>query len=358
MTTKRCFQCEKENPPEQTFCGHCGASLVLKDYITAQVSKAVAESPRDRESLIKADAVEVFEKAWGWAKLTAEILLIPVLAVVTLLGWLGWREFNLSKAAANAQQQIKGTANKARGDISQASAKSISDVQQESGKAIEANHISSANAAKLTQDLNNTASQTKGELKSEASDVRAEVSKSKLELQEVHKLQPEFDTMRSQLTKAASDLAAQQKVISSSEDFVKHVFSSHVTYIFTFPTLVQPNHSVALPLQQGGKNSVILMLLPNTPINGTLQLQWGIFVEPLTAYFSFHNLMVFFFPDKPTYLADTPLLVSLFPDTGDKKLFKTLEMKDGIAYIDGQPLPNVDHPDPAWDLRMLPQPKE
>jgi hypothetical protein len=86
MTTRRCFQCEKESPPEQSFCGHCGATLVLKDYIAAQVGKAVAEMPRDREALIKADAVEVFEKAWGWAKLTAEILLILVIAVVTLLG--------------------------------------------------------------------------------------------------------------------------------------------------------------------------------------------------------------------------------------------------------------------------------
>ena len=237
--------------------------------------------------------VEIFEKAWGWAKLTAESLLIPVIAVVTLLGWLGWREFSLSNAAANAQQQIEATAKTARGDITQASAQSIGEVQRESAKAIGASHNSEEAAGKLSTDLKNTASKTKTELKNEASDVRTEVDKSKAELTEVHKLQPEFDTMRGQLMKATSDLAAQQKVISSSEDFVKHVFSTHVTYMFAFKEFVQPN-AIVIPATKSGQNSTVMMLVPDTPIDGTLQLQYKIFAQPPGSYFHIHNLILFF----------------------------------------------------------------
>jgi hypothetical protein len=195
MPSRRCFQCEAENPHEQAFCGHCGAALVLKDYIATQVNKGIAESPRDREAFIKADAVEVFEKAWGWAKLTAGIMLIPVLAVVTILGWLGWREFNLSKAAANAQQQIETTSNSAKVDINRAATTSIAEVNGTSGKAVEANRQSANAVAMASRDVTSTVTRTKAELRSEAASVRDDVAKSRNELESVHKLQPEFDTM-------------------------------------------------------------------------------------------------------------------------------------------------------------------
>ena len=309
MTIRRCFQCETVNPPEQSFCGHCGAALVLKDYIAAQVNKGIAESPRDREALIKTDAVEVFEKAWGWAKLTAEIMLIPVLAVVTLLGWLGWREFNLSKAAANAQQQIETTSNTAKVDINRAATTSIAEVNTTSGKAVEANRQSADAAARASRDVTSTVTKTKAELRSEAASVRDDVAKSRTELESVHKLQPEFDTMRSQLTKATSDLAAQQKVISSSEEFVKQVFSTHITYMFAFKDFVQPN-AVVIPAPQGVKNSIVMMLVPDTPIQGTLQLQYKIFMQPPGSYFQIHNLIIFFWGDPPQNLKTDGLAVS------------------------------------------------
>ncbi len=321
---------------------------MLKDYIAAQVSKAVAESPRDRDALIRADAVEVFEKAFGWAKLTAEILLIPVIAVVALLGWLGVREFNLSKAAGVAQHQIEGTASKARGEISDVSAKSIGEIQTESGKAIDASHKSEETATKLSADLKRTASSTNAELKSEASDVRAEVSKSKTELQDVAKLQPEFETMRSQLTKATSDLATQQKVISSSEDFVKQVFSTHATYMFSFSDFMQPN-AIVLPATGNAKNTVVFMLVPETPIEGTLQLQYKVYTQPFSSFLHIHNLIIFFWGDPAANLKTDFLSVSLFPDKSDKEKIKTLTLRDGRVYADDQPFPKFGQPDPDWN---------
>ena len=56
--------------PEQFFCGQCGASLVLKEYISGQVAKEIANSVRDRDVIEIDSAVKVFERAFRWAKLT------------------------------------------------------------------------------------------------------------------------------------------------------------------------------------------------------------------------------------------------------------------------------------------------
>ena len=347
MTSRRCYQCEKENPPEQTFCGHCGAALVLKEYISAEVSKELANAVRDRDVIETESSIRVFEKAFGWATLVAKVLALPIVLVITLLGWLGWKEFDLSRTAQNAKVQIESSVNAARSDIGQASAKSIGEVQKESSKAIQANRDSAANAVRLSNDVKLTASKTNAELKSEATSVRSEVASSQSELGAVKKLQPEFDSMRAQLGKATSDLAAQQKVISSSEDFVKQVFSTHATYIFAFKDYIQPN-AVVLPAPKGGKNTVVLMLVPESPIDGTLQLQYKIFVQPPGSYSHIHNLILFFWGDPPDNLKTDTLAVSFFPDKSDKETIKALTVRDGRVYADDQPMPKFGQPDPDF----------
>lgn len=320
---------------------------MLKDYISGQVAKELLTAVRDRDITETESAIRVFEKAWKWAKLFGEVLAVPLVIVITLLGWLGWREFNLSRAAANAQQQIEGSASKARGDISQASAQSIGEVQKESGKAIDANRNSEQTAAKLSTDLKSTASKTKIELNDEASDVRTEVAKSKSELQEVHKLQPEFETMRSQLTKATSDLAAQQKVLSSSEEFAKKVFSSHVTYLFSFRDFVQPN-ALVIPAPAGSNLSMVLMVLPDSPIDGTLQLQYKYAIEPFNSFGHIHNLVIFFWGESLDNLKTDVLTVSCFPDKTDTDKIKAVSFHDERAWADDQPLPKLGQPDPDF----------
>jgi hypothetical protein len=194
--------------------------------------------------------------------------------------------------------------------------------------------------------VNVTASQTKAELKSEAASVRNEVANSQSELGAVKKLQPEFDSMRAQLGKATSDLAAQQKVISSSEDFVKQVFSTHKTLYFSFNSFVQPNHSIVI--QMGERMSVVFMLLPETPIDGTLQLQYKTALQPAESYLHFHNLIMFFWGDSIEVLKAQPLAVSFFPDKGDKDLIKSLDVRDGRVYADDQPFPKYGQPDPDF----------
>jgi hypothetical protein len=339
MTGRRCFQCETENPLEQPFCGNCGAALVLSEYISGQVSKELANAIRDRDILETESAIRVFERAWGWANLVMRILgvalALVVAVILTLAGWVGWKEFDLVKTADNAKQSIEGTATKSIGEINTAS-----------NQAIDATRTFSTNTVQLSNDVQKSATQTKAELRSEATSVRSDVAKSESELEAVKKLQPEFDSMRAQLGKATSELAAQQKVISSSEEFVKHVFSTHITYMFAF-TIYNPN-VVVIPAPQGAKNSIVYMLVPDTPIDGTMQLQWGVFVQPPGSYIHIHNLILFFWGDPPEELKNNTLAVSFFPDKSDKETIKALTVRDGRVYADDQPLPKFGQPDPDF----------
>jgi hypothetical protein len=173
------------------------------------------------------------------------------------------------------------------------------------------------------------------------------VASSQTALQGVERLQPEFDSMRAQLGKATSDLAAQQKVISSSEDFVKQVFSSHMISLFTFDQLVKPD-SIVLPSPAPGGNTVVYMLLPATPIPGTLQLQYHIYVQPPGSYGNIHNVVIFAWGDTVDSLKQKQMSVSYFPDSSDKDLIHALSQKDGRAFADDQPLPKLGQPDPDF----------
>ncbi len=66
--------------------------------------------------------------------------------------------------------------------------------------------------------------------------------------------------MRKQLEQAINQVHTQQKVISSSQEFVKQVFSSHATEIFNVGK--EPKNRYALlPPPTGGKNTTVFLLL-------------------------------------------------------------------------------------------------
>jgi hypothetical protein len=147
-------------------------------------------------------------------------------------------------------------------------------------------------------------------------------------------------------------------VISSSEEFVKQVFSTHITYMFAFENFVQPN-AVVIPAPQGVKNSIVMMLVPDSPIQGTLQLQYKIFVQPAGSYFQIRNLIIFFWGDPPQNLKTDGLAVSFFPDKSDKETIKALAVRDGRVYADDQPFPKFGQPDPDWKgTKWMPLPQQ
>jgi hypothetical protein len=341
---RRCFECEQENPSEQRFCGNCGAPLILREFIARQVSEGVTSAVRDRDVLETESAIRVFERAWGWAW---KIGSVAVAIVAGTIVFLGYKASDLRSAIETAKQTVTGSAETTRASIEATSKQSVLGIQKASQEAIDANQASAQKATQLSTDLTKTAAQTKSELKGEASSVRQEVATSQTELEAVKKLQPEFDTMRGQLSKATADLAQQQKAISNSEDFVKHVFSSHVSYSFGFPVFEQPN-AVVIPAPKGVKSSMVYMLLPVAPMDGTMQMQYRIFLQPPGSYFHLHNLIIFRWDDAPESLKQDAITISLFPDTSDKDLIKALTVKDGRVFADGEPLPKFNAPDPDY----------
>jgi hypothetical protein len=342
---KACYQCGQDNPAGQLFCGQCGAALTLKDYVAKQVESQLAVALKDRQLMETESTVRVFERVWNLAKIVIGVAAIPVVVVAGLGIYKG---SDLWSTVNKAKETVVQSAESTRKDIKQTSAKSVADIQIASAAAVSANKSSSQTALTLSSDLKKTAAHVKGELAQESSSIRKQVIASTAELEAANKLQPEFETMRNQLAKATSDLAAQQKVISSSEDFAKHVFSSHQFALFTLDNFVQSNAVVVPPPSSSVKNTVVYLLLPAAPIPGTLQLQYHIFVQPPNSYGNFHNLVFFFWGDPADNLKQKQLSVSYFPDTSDKELIHSLSLKDGRVYADDQPLPKFGQPDPEF----------
>ena len=365
---RKCFQCEAENSPELSFCGRCGAALLLKDFVSQQVSKELATAVRDRDMLETESAIRVFERAWGWANLVGRIvgvtLGVAIAIIITLAGWVGWRDIDFSKTTESAKQSVITTANRTSDEIKQTSSASVADIQKAARNAIEADRQSAEDAAHLSKGMQRAALQTRSELKGEAASVRSEVSQTKTELDAIKTLQPEFNKMRSQLAETTAELETQRKTLASSEEFVKQVFSTHVSYQFTFPKkwddknasnspdtpfIVNSVNVKGLAHHTGGATStVVYMLVPYTPIDGTLQLQFQISVQPPESYFFVHNLIVFFWGDAPETLGNHPLNVSFYPDKSDKEIIKTISFHGERVFADDQPMPMYRDDDPNF----------
>jgi hypothetical protein len=190
--------------------------------------------------------------------------------------------------------------------------------------------------------------QTQG-LKQTMLQVQAEIDRSRTELQATGKIQSEVEDMRKQLAQATSDIQAQQKVLSNSEEFVKSVFSSHKIELFNISQHPNDRYVVVPPATKVGKNTTVWLLLDAAPIPGTLQLQHYISVQPHYSYRHIaHNLIVFLWGDSVESLQQKPLTVSYFPDKSDKELIRSLSEHEGRGFADGEPLPKVNEPDPDF----------
>jgi hypothetical protein len=348
----QCFQCEQENPPGQAFCGFCGSPLVLREFIAAQVNRGIASAIQNRDVLETESSIKVFQRAWDWVKV---VLGVAAVLFAIVGGGVVWKVSDWWSGVNQAKQVVAGEAENTRSEIGQTSAKAVSNIQAASSNAVAANAQATQNATKLSGELNQTVTRTKSELAKDAASVRDQLASSQTALQDARKLQPEFDSMRAQLGKATSDLAAQQKVISSSEDFVKAVFSSHTVSLFLFDQFVKPNSIVdpgSLILLPGSNDlrspTTVYMLLPSAPIPGTLQLQYYIYVQPPNSYTNIHNLVLFSWADPADNLKQKQMSVSYFPDSSDKDLIHTLSERDGRVFADDQPMPKLNQPDPDF----------
>ncbi len=343
-TSKQCYQCGNDSP-DQAFCGVCGSPLALNDYISKKVKDQLTETIRDRDVLEMDSSIKVFKQAWEWIRL---IIAIAVGLLVLTGGGILWKAADFRSGVDKAKQSVTDTARKSSDEIARSSSQSKQDISSslEAGKATIT--TAASDAARQSQALKESTLHTQSEISKQTADLRRDIESSRLQLQAASKIQPEMEGLRKQLAQATSEIQAQQKVISSSEDFVKSVFSSHAVEIFNIGQSPTNRYAVVPPPTKEVKNTVVMLLLNSTPIQGTLQLQYYISVQPPYSYFNMHNLVFFFWGDPAENLKLQALSVSYFPDKADKEIIHSLSEHDGRVFADDQPLPKFFQPDPDF----------
>jgi hypothetical protein len=312
-TSKQCYQCGHHNDG-QGFCGACGSPLTLSEYFSKKVKEQLADTIRDRDVLEIDSSIKVFDQAWS--RIT-RIFGIAVTLLVLAGGGVIWKASDFWSDVDKAKQSV----NEQSEGVKKTTLHALADISKQT--------------ASFQNDLN----------------------ASRVQLQAANGLQPEMEGMRKQLAEATKAIQAQQKVISSSEEFAKSIFSSHVTESFDVKlnagaarTIDLKNrYAIIPPFTKETKSTIVFLLLDTTPIQGTLQLQQQVAVQPPGSYFNIHNLVVFFWGDPASGLETKPLSVSYFPDKSDTDIIHTLSDHDGRLFADDQPLPTkFDEPDPGF----------
>jgi len=347
-----CHQCGTLNPTTQSFCGSCGSPLKLGDYISKRVSDDLATAIRDRDVLETESSIRVFERAWGWVKIVGTI----AAALLAIVGaGVIWKVSDWWHAVDSAKGVVTQTAADAQKQIGDTSTGFLKSIENASSAAQTASNQATASAKEQSQLIAKTAAGTRVELAKEGDAVKKEVADTQTQLDAAKALRPSMEQTQKQLASALEQVQAQQKAISSSQNFIKEVFSSFTTDITTVNLEPNPKFAVIPPIKgrtmvlNGKDITVVYVLLHATPIQGTVQLQWGVFAQPRNSYIMVvHNLFVTFWADPPGSLANSAFNISYFPDTSDKDLIQTLSVKDGRVYADGEPLPKIGQPDPDF----------
>jgi hypothetical protein len=242
-----------------------------------------------------------------------------------------------------AKQSVAATSDAAKEQISKSTSASTAEVKQtvEHAKSTMATNLQQAD--KQSESLNSAMNQMRVETKS----FESSMGDSRRQLNEAKKLQPEMTSMRKDLQDAVAQIRKQQEVISSSEEFVKQVFSSHQIDIFHVGTETKTRLTTIGP-PAGGDGSVVLLVLSSTPIRETLQVQYRVFTQPPDSYVTIHNLLIFFWGEHLANLNGQELSASYFPDKSDTEHINALSEHDGRVFADKEPLPYFNKPDPTF----------
>ena len=315
-------------------------------YISKKVKDQLVDTIQNRDVLERDSAIKVFKQAWDWIKL---ILGISVGLLVLSGGGVIWKASDFWSGVDKAKQSVTDTAKKSSEEIARSSLQATQDITKtlESGK--EAITTASSEAARQSQALKETMVQAQADITRQTISLQADIDSSRAGLQAASMIQSEIEDLRKQLLQATSDIQAQQKVLSSSEEFVKSVFSSYVVELFNIGQSPKTHYAVVPPVTKEDKRTIVWLLLDAAPIHGTLQLQYHVYVQPRNSYFHLtHNLIVFFWGDPAEILQQKTLSVSYFPDKSDRELIHALSEHDGRVFADNEPLPKLNKPDPDF----------
>jgi|GEM_PF-1905444 len=366
---KICFRCEAKNSLDQTFCGACGSALALPAFITQQVDTRITEATRDRELVETESALRIFQKAYGWAKLVATLCgaLLAILAIGAT-----WRFIDLRSAADSAETAINRSQKSAEATINDTASKAQSDVVAKSQASLSAITLAADTAEKSSSKSQHIAEAQERSVAKQADSLRQDLSKqsgavtrdvesARAQIKAASDLQPQMQSMQQQLREAQNQIQAQQKVITSSEDFAKQIFSSRVSLNYDLKTLEKEKFAVLDAKPDDGLVAVYLRLF-NTPVNNTVEVQFNQIPAAPNSFIAFHNILVLFLQTaaEPELLSK-PISLAYFPDKADKTIINKLEVRDGRVYADGESLPKFGQADPdfkgsKWSQMASPSP--
>ncbi len=346
---KPCYRCGVDNPVDQAFCGSCGAATSLPDFISGQVDAKLADAVKDRSVLETESAIRVFQRAFDWMKYVLGIA-VAVLGLGTFYGL--YQLHDLHDTVQVAEKSVNSTANDAKANIKNSSAEVLKGIQTAAGQAVHDSQKATADASKARSDVMIVSAKSRGDIQRAALEVKGAAQSTTTELKKANELQPEIVRLKDGLQQTTQQLEGQKKLLSSTQDFAKQVFSSRVEIEFGFPspelvskpltgpTVVTPTY-VIVPAQKtpdGPSQTIVYMLLPSVPISNTLSLQYHIFNQPAHSFITVQNLVVFFWGDPPENLKQHTLQAGYFPDLGNTDIARTLTIKDGRVYADDMPL--------------------
>ncbi len=344
-----CFGCEHKNPSDHVFCSSCGSPLALSSYVGRQVDARLAEATKDREYVELESSVRIFTQAYGWAKLVGGI---AAGVVALLIAGAAWESFNLrtavksSEAAveaarSSAETSISNTAQTARDAMTQGSSSSLQEIRTAASRATKSSDAAQTVAKTQSREISIQAEGLRKDFQSQAATVTKDVASARQQIQAASQLQPQMTLLQQQLATAQTQIQDQQRVLTSSADFVKKIFASHMQFLFNKKT-ADPATFAILPtakIKDVPDSVAVYFLLPSTPIAGTVEVQFNQIPAAPGSFFTFHNLLVTFIqPQAQDELLGKPVSVNFFPDPDDKEQMHSLTIKDGRVYADGEAL--------------------
>ena len=247
--------------------------------------------------------------------------------MIALVAGLGlWKASDWWSSVNTAKQNIRESSDKARADVQVAVKGATATIE-----------ASASEAEKQSESFSGFATKTKDGLSRQSNSLGKDVASTRAQLAGAEKLQEQMNGMQRELQKANDTIRDQQRVISSSGEFVKKIFSSHITEFFSMGN--DPSTKFATVPIPKSANSLVYLLLKTSPIKETLQLQYRVFAQQADTFASIHNLVVFNWGEPIANLNNQRLSISYFPDKTDTVVIHSLRIESGRHYADDVPKP-------------------
>ena len=347
---KRCFQCGAENPV-QSFCGTCGSPLQLDAYINGRVSLQLGEITRDRDLVERESAIKIFEKAYNYAKLFAWVA-VAIAVPFAAFGIYKWSD--LMSAVNGAKQTVTATVEEVKHDSAVSLKRTRTEVADTSAQAEREIKSASDAATKEAHRATTSAAQARQDIAQQSADVHSQVEEVRNQVKSAREIQPQITDLQQRLKQAMQEIDTQRKALGSSQEFAKQIFQSYATEYFL--STQTPADRMRVPPRKQGQGATVYLLLKETPIPQTTQLQWRTAAQPRNSYVNVHNLVMFNWADPATSFSTEQLSVAYFPDKSDQQLIKSLSERDARVYADGEPLVRFGEPDPDFLKLVTPHP--